>query len=307
MQLDQMPPYGSLRLLQLLCEKRNLAAAAETLGLSISAASRRLSELRALFGDPLFTRFPGGLMPTRRALRLADEAETVIRGYDELMRPKRFDPAGIVREVRIGCADNAPFSLFPNFAQRLLTQAPGITLTFLPLGEDRFALLSKGELDFVVSPVMALPEGLCGISIGENEYVLAAGPHHPLAAQREGPVGNDEVLRHAFFDICFRTHPGEPVQSLREVAFPAWAGARIAIRTTAFLSGITSLGASSLLMVLPKRTAETLAAVGMIAVVATVEKSVVQHPQLIWHVRSNKDLELEWFRSVLLASALESA
>ena len=34
MQLDRVPPYSSLLLLKTLCEKRNLAAAAEVLGLT---------------------------------------------------------------------------------------------------------------------------------------------------------------------------------------------------------------------------------------------------------------------------------
>ena len=171
MQLDRTPPYSSLLLLKTLCEKRNLAAAAEVLGLSASSASRHLSEMRELFDDKLFTRFPGGLVPTRRALEIAAQSEPILDGYAALMRPARFNPAEMTREVRIGCADNAPFSLFPKFADCLLQQAPNITISFLPLAEDRFLQLSSGELDFVVSPVMAVPPGLRSIVIGRNEYV----------------------------------------------------------------------------------------------------------------------------------------
>lgn len=130
MQLDRTPPYSSLLLLKTLCEKRNLAAAAEVLGLSASSASRHLSEMRELFDDKLFTRFPGGLVPTRRALEIAAQSEPILDGYAALMRPARFNPAEMTREVCIGCADNAPFSLFPKFADCLLQQAPNITISF---------------------------------------------------------------------------------------------------------------------------------------------------------------------------------
>ena len=83
MQLDRTPPYSSLLLLKTLCEKRNLAAAAEVLGLSASSASRHLSEMRELFDDKLFTRFPGGLVPTRRALEIAAQSEPILDGYAE--------------------------------------------------------------------------------------------------------------------------------------------------------------------------------------------------------------------------------
>ena len=109
MQLDRTPPYSSLLLLKTLCEKRNLAAAAEVLGLSASSASRHLSEMRELFDDKLFTRFPGGLVPTRRALEIAAQSEPILDGYAALMRPARFNPAGSANRLRRQCS----FFAFP--------------------------------------------------------------------------------------------------------------------------------------------------------------------------------------------------
>ena len=288
MQLDRTPPYSSLLLLKTLCEKRNLAAAAEVLGLSASSASRHLSEMRELFDDKLFTRFPGGLVPTRRALEIAAQSEPILDGYAALMRPARFNPAEMTREVRIGCADNAPFSLFPKFADCLLQ-------------------LSSGELDFVVSPVMAVPPGLRSIVIGRNEYVLAAGFGSPLAAEsRTSPLSTERVLQESFADVCFRTQPGAPYTTLREIAFPDWREARSSLRTTNFLSAVTTLSSSRLIMVLPKKTADTLANAGLVAIVETQAKSVVQTPHLIWHHRTDQDLAMQWVRSVLLSSAQET-
>ena len=269
MQLDRTPPYSSLLLLKTLCEKRNLAAAAEVLGLSASSASRHLSEMRELFDDKLFTRFPGGLVPTRRALEIAAQSEPILDGYAALMRPARFNPAEMTREVRIGCADN--------------------------------------ELDFVVSPVMAVPPGLRSIVIGRNEYVLAAGFGSPLAAEsRTSPLSTERVLQESFADVCFRTQPGAPYTTLREIAFPDWREARSSLRTTNFLSAVTTLSSSRLIMVLPKKTADTLANAGLVAIVETQAKSVVQTPHLIWHHRTDQDLAMQWVRSVLLSSAQET-
>lgn len=151
------PSIESIRLLHTLCQTENLADAAERLGLSLPTASRMLSQLREVFEDRLFTRFPGGLVPTRKAKLLMTRTEAVLETYDALLAPQTFDPARIVRDIRIGCADNAPFSVFPNFARELLAQAPGVMISYLPLSDDRFSLLSSGEIDFAVSPVMTLP------------------------------------------------------------------------------------------------------------------------------------------------------
>lgn len=59
-------------------------------------------------------------------------------------------------------------------------------------------------------------------------------------------------------------------------------------------------------MVLPKKTADTLANAGLVAIVETQAKSVVQTPHLIWHHRTDQDLAMQWVRSILLSSAQET-
>lgn len=298
------PSIELLRLLHILCQTQNLAAAAERMNLTLPTASRMLSRLREDFDDQLFTRYPGGLMPTQKAKLLACRAEDVLKAYDALLKPQQFDPAKIVRDIRIGCADNAPFSVFPNFAQTLLEKAPGILISYLPLSDDRFALLSTGEIDFAVSPVMTLPDGFHALELAESDYVLTASCHHPLAiAAQTGPIETTEVLKYAFADICFHTRPGASWLSLRENVFPAWAQGKVSMRTTQFLALIPTVAESELLMVLPRRTAEALVKNSGITIIPTVEKSVRHKPQLIWHHRANDDLELQWVRSILLDCA----
>lgn len=159
MQLDRTPPYSSLLLLKTLCEKRNLAAAAEVLGLSASSASRHLSEMRELFDDKLFTRFPGGLVPTRRALEIAAQSEPILDGYAALMRPARFNPAEMTREVRIGCADNAPFSAFPKIRRQPSSASTKHHDLISAASRRSISSAFKRRTDFVVSPVMAVPAG----------------------------------------------------------------------------------------------------------------------------------------------------
>lgn len=296
------PSIESIRLLHSLCQTENLADAAERLGLSLPTASRMLSQLREVFEDRLFTRFPGGLVPTRKAKLLMTRTEAVLETYDAFLAPQTFDPARIVRDIRIGCADNAPFSVFPNFARELLAQAPGVMISYLPLSDDRFSLLPSGEIDFAVSPVMT-PPGFHAIELADTDYVLTGRKDHPLARKaQKNAVSTADVLRHAFADVCYHPRPGASWTSLRESVFPAWTEGRSSMRTTQFLSLIPTVAESDLLMVLPRRTAEYMEKGGDI-IIRTEEKSIRHKPQLIWHHRANDDLELQWVRSILLSCA----
>ena len=56
--------------LEALIRRRNVTRAGEDVGLSQPAMSRALARLRALLGDPILVKAPGGLAPTARAQAL---------------------------------------------------------------------------------------------------------------------------------------------------------------------------------------------------------------------------------------------
>lgn len=69
---------GLLLIFRELLLQRRATSVAEKLGLSQSAISHALKRLRDIFNDPLFIRRPHGLEPTKRAIELGPQVETLI-------------------------------------------------------------------------------------------------------------------------------------------------------------------------------------------------------------------------------------
>ncbi|MEN2975797.1 LysR substrate-binding domain-containing protein [Tistrella bauzanensis] len=77
--MTQLPPFRSIEAFVVAARRRSLTAAADELGLSLPALSRRIGVLEAHIGSPLLVRLPRGVEPTALgAAYAADLAPTVM-------------------------------------------------------------------------------------------------------------------------------------------------------------------------------------------------------------------------------------
>lgn len=77
-----------LKTLDALLDERSVTRAAERLSLTQPAVSGMLTRLRECFDDPLFTRSQRGIIPTLRALELAQPVKAILAEVSELLQPK---------------------------------------------------------------------------------------------------------------------------------------------------------------------------------------------------------------------------
>jgi DNA-binding transcriptional LysR family regulator len=171
-----------LLVLQELLRQRRTTRAAERLGMSQSAVSHALRRLRLLLGDPLFTRRPHGLEPTRHALDLAPKIDALLAAMaDVIGLDDRFEPATSARDFGIGAPDHVSTLLAPMLVASTSRDAPNVRLAFSQhLGDEALAALRRGEIDLAL--------GRFGSRIGadlvvdplfEDRYCLVARAGHP--------------------------------------------------------------------------------------------------------------------------------
>ncbi len=301
------PSFEHFQLFRILVETRNLGVAAQKLGVPLSTASHQLKKLRDYFADPLFIHVREGMAVTEKGFSAYKKCEAVMKAYEELESEKEEDFWVIKRTVRIGCADNAPFSLFPNLLSMTSRKAPNVDYSFYPLRSDRFSLLQNNELDLVVSPIVDEdPPGCRSVRLAENRYVLIADSKHPLAERakvRPEGLDDEDVLKYPFIDIMFDQKAKTP--TLRESVFPAWKEAKAVARTTYFLPFVSALHDTEILMIVPKRTAEILTENGHVRILPTKTSSVVNYPRLFWHASTDKDPLLRWVRVIIKNTCAE--
>ena len=124
---EDLVESGSIRVLRLLVRLMRdpvLQRSADALGVSAPTASRLLSRARQWFKDPLFIYSAGRMHPTPRMLALSPRIEEELLRLESLFKPEEpFNPATVVRTLRIAAIDNAFHTLLMPFLETAATAA----------------------------------------------------------------------------------------------------------------------------------------------------------------------------------------
>jgi DNA-binding transcriptional LysR family regulator len=177
-------------------ETGQVQAAADELGITQQAASKRLSTLERELGVELCAR-------TARGVRLTVDGQALLPHARELLRAAERVVAAVTpgrRALRIDVVGRriAPSNILYAFYQ----QHPGIDLDVVTLnGVDAATALAEigaGVLDATFRSLRdsagKLPRGLRSARVIDDRHELLVGPRHPLANATSVPVA--ELARH---------------------------------------------------------------------------------------------------------------
>lgn len=171
----------SLAALDALLSERNVTRAAARLHLSQPATSAALAQLRALFNDPLLVRHGREFVLTAHASELLPMVKEALAKVDLLFGSKgRFSPADVYRVFRVAVSDSVGLVLMPAVIERLVREAPGITLRISSAGSEvPEALLGGGGLDMAIAHYESVPADLRTVTLYEHKLVAVVRRAHP--------------------------------------------------------------------------------------------------------------------------------
>ncbi|HEY3494083.1 MAG TPA: LysR family transcriptional regulator [Polyangiaceae bacterium] len=183
--LEQMNLNLLLALHWLLVE-RSVTRAAARLGVTQSAMSRSLGQLREWFDDPLLLSAGRRMLLTARAAALREPLTASLDGLRGLFRPPQaFDPATATGTVRMAATEHALGAVVHEFVGRLRRRAPRLDVQIEPAGRDVFSQLAAGRLELLVVPkVGRLPEGLRSADLLHERFRSIVRRDHPVARRK---------------------------------------------------------------------------------------------------------------------------
>jgi DNA-binding transcriptional LysR family regulator len=176
-----------------ICETRNLARAADALGVSQPALTRSLQRLEARFAAQLFVRAPRGveLTPIGSALRVrVEKARMTLNDAEKEVGQLA---AGRIGKVRIGAghivARLVSRALFPRF----IVERPAAQVQFhVAFNAELFGLIEAGKMDFAVCGLLDTPPSdLVVRELLTTELVVVVRIGHPLTAMNRRPTVRD--------------------------------------------------------------------------------------------------------------------
>ena len=110
-----------IRLVAELLRTRSVSAAAQSIGLSQSAASHALAKLRKRLSDPLFIRTGNGFQPTPYGERVAVAARESLDVLEAGLSSNRpFEPATTTRRFTFFTSDIGQMVIVPNLFELLI-------------------------------------------------------------------------------------------------------------------------------------------------------------------------------------------
>jgi DNA-binding transcriptional LysR family regulator len=291
------PDLNLLLVFEALYREGSVTRAAAQVGLSQSAMSSALGRLRTQFGDPLFVKSRGGMLPTPRALELAPaltEALAMVRGA--MGRREIFDPATSKRSLRVYMTDVGETVLLPALMRHLHENAPSLRLETAQLpAAELTARLEGGEVDLAVGYLPHLPERIRRARLFEEHYVCMTRPEHPLG--RRGPLTLKEFLsaRHVMIASMGSGH-----QILERTLAERGMHENVVLRVPHFVVVPLIIANTDLVVAVPSRVAATTGRL----IKCKVHPLPVPIPSfdvsVFWHERVENDGANRWLREILV-------
>lgn len=284
-----------LLVLDALCRERNVTRAAERLGLTQSAVSNALAQLRHTLGDPLFVRARRGVVPTERALSLAGPVRQALAIVESaLAAGTGFEASTSARTFVIAASDYTEYVVLPRLLRRLEREAPGVRIEVRSWGRHEVPpTLESGEVDLMIGYYGALPAGHHEQPLFQEEYVCIVRKSHP-SVRRRLTLKQYLALSH----VLVTQLPGG-LGSVDAALARMGLSRRVGARVSHFLMVPHLVAVTDMAAALSRRVAEPAAKrlkLCLFAPPLALPKSTVGQ---VWHERTHADAANTWLRRVV--------
>lgn len=283
-----------LKAMDALLDECNVTRAANRLGVTQPAMSGMLTRLRETFGDPLFVRSQRGIVPTQRALELAQPLKLIMGELTALLQPQAFDPVNAHETFTIAATDYALRAIALPFLSALKQRAPHIQVALIPVEESVLqGQLERGEVDLaLVTPESAMLN-LHARTLFKEHYLCVVREGHPAIA------GRDKLTLAQFckLDHALVSYHGGQFRGVTDDALEKQGKQRrVTLSVKSFLILPEILRASDMVSILPSRLVKDMTGLKVFEPPLEVPGFT---KTAVWHARTHSDPAQRWVRELL--------
>lgn len=277
-----------------LLAEESVSRAAGRVGITQSAMSNSLRQLRALFDDPLFLRSSHGIVPTPRARELAAPVREALRLLERTLLPRAFDPAAATRTFVLATSDYVEFVLLPHLVSRIAAQAPGVRIQTLPWGQHRVPdELARGGADLMIGFYDKVPPHHREELLFEERYACIVRKGHPRVRSRL-TLQTYASLQHVM--VSQRTGASSGIdRALAEAGLAR----EVSLRVSHFLNVPPLVASTDLIAALSRRIAEPFARMLPLRLFEPPLRLRPSRIGMVWHDAVHDDPAHRWLRGVI--------
>jgi DNA-binding transcriptional LysR family regulator len=278
-------------------QEGSVTLAARRLGLSTPAASHALARIRERLGDQLLVRSGRSMVLTPRAEQLRPLVRNLVEEATRVLSPPGpFEPRTLQRTFTIFATDHALLVLGPTIDRLVRTDAPDVTLRFLPSVVDDWMSLRDGTADLSVCLPGFFPPEFRTRPLLAERFVCVVRKDHPGVGRRltlDSYLALDHIVvaplgKPSYVDQLLAER-GQSRRIRRVV--PYFASALQLVATTDYVLTVSETAARAARKTWPLRVVEPPIALPSYAV------------NLLWHPRLDNEPANEWLRDVFARAA----
>ncbi len=272
----------------------SVSRAAKRVGITQSAMSNALKQLRTVLDDPLFTRVSHGIVPTPRALALAVPVREAMRLLEGSLSPRRFDPGSARRTFVLLASDYVELVLLPPLLGRLGEVAPGVRIEVRPWGLHEVPeALQRSEADLMVGFYDKVPLRHRSALLFDERYVCVVRRGHPVV-KKTLTLQKYVSLRH----ILVSQKAGATSGIDRALAARGLSR-EVAVRVSHFLNVPALVARTDLVAALSARIAEPFARAFDLRVLPPPLPLPKSRIGMVWHEATDTDPAQVWLRALV--------
>lgn len=289
--------------LDALLKTSSVTEAARRSGVTPSAMSHTLRQLRELFEDPLLVRTQHGLRLTPRAEALAPALSRALGELERaLVQDATFDPSKAERRFVVAAPDFIGTELLTHVARHCAEHCPGLDLDLLPSNRRAEAWrLESGEVDAVVGAILDDMARVELQPLYRERFVLIARRGHPELARTGPSPAAIAALPHVLIGINDRYVHGDSWvdQQLAERGLAR----RVVLRQRYFVSVVRTVAETELVSIVPNTLARWAARTAEVEVHEVPFALPTYEEHLAWSAVNTHDPAHRWLRERLVEAA----
>lgn len=285
-----------LKVMEALFRHRNVSAAAHALGVTQPSVSLSLKRLRAHFGDDLFFRQGGAMVPTAMAARLFDPVMRVMSTVQADIVPSGpFDPARSDRCFTLSLSDLGELTFLPDLMEAMRERAPHVAIqsVTLPPTESRAGMID-GSIDLAIGYFIQFDgDDMFSQKLFTQAFVCLVSADHPTIhdsiSVEQFSQGNHAVVE----------QDGRSQEILERRIASLGLHRRIVLRSPHFMSVPLLIAHSNMIATVPVGVARIYTRLTHLKMLPLPFDCPVVELKQFWHRRSHTDPGTVWLRRLV--------
>jgi|SRR5579885_815341 DNA-binding transcriptional LysR family regulator len=287
-----------LKALDALLNEQNVSKAADRVGITQSAMSITLGQLREIYNDDLLVRGQQGRMQLTSFARLLIQPvkEALSHAEAVFIAHVPFDASRAERTFHIAMSDYIAFVLLPRLMQQIIHTAPNIKIVQHSINHiDNMVPFEEFELDVAIGDFQSAPKNLITTKLFTDRGVIVADKKHP--AFKNGKLTLTEFLKHPQVFVALESHPEQ--SCVAELLKKLGHQVKINLMTPHTLIALQALPGTLLMTNTVERLARPFIQSLQLEMQPTPYKLPRYQANLYWHARNQNDPGHQWLRQLI--------